>query len=239
MFFQIAGSTNAPQVKEELYRLLYSYIVRRALCGLTSKNLNKTFARLISAMLKEGVSVEVFANAFSGQRGETVRFPDDEELRAAILSKAVYELFPRKERLSDVLWELECTSRTKYHVHTPKPENMSIEHILPQAWRRYWPLPDGRYAPLDPLIGVDEAMFTATSARHNALHTLDNLTLITVPGNAAASNSAFAVKSPWLKQSLLAMNLVILEEKSWDENSIYQRGQTLAALAMQVWPAPK
>lgn len=238
LVFQIATSSVAPEVKAELYKLIYSYLVRRALCGLTPKNLNKTFGRLVSAMLSDGVSTAIFGEAFSGQRGDTVRFPDDAQLRSALLSNPVYHWFPRKERLADVLWELECASRTKYSVHTARPGNMSIEHVMPQTWTTHWNLPDGRRAPADRITGVDEAMLAGIAARQAALHTLGNLTLITVPGNTTASNSAFDAKKPWLKQSLLALNLVILEEPVWTEETIRARGAALADLAVKVWPAP-
>ncbi|CAO4191864.1 DUF262 domain-containing protein [Methylorubrum extorquens] len=238
LVFQIASSNAAASVKADLYQLIYSYLVRRALCGLTPKNLNKTFGRLVSAMLTDGVSTNTFAKAFAGQRGDTVRFPDDAQLRAAILSNPVYLWFPRKERLADILWELECASRTRYSVHTPRPGNMSIEHVLPQTWTTFWHLPDGRRAPADRITGVDEAMLSAISVRQAVLHTLGNLTLITVPGNTNASNSAFQQKKLWLKQSLLALNLSILEEEKWDETTIHARSEALADLAVMVWPAP-
>lgn len=238
LVFQIAASPAEPAVKANLYRLIYSYLVRRAVCGLTPKNLNKTFGRLVSLMLAEGVSTQTFAQAFSGQRGDTVRFPDDTQLRNAILTNPVYLWFPRKERLADILWELECASRTKYSVHTPRPANMSIEHVLPQTWTTYWNLPDGRRAPADRITGVDEPMLAAIAVRQAALHTLGNLTLITVPGNTTASNSAFEEKKPWLNQSLLALNLAIVEKAHWDETVIAARGESLAELAIRVWPAP-
>lgn len=238
LVFQIAASSAEPAVKAELYQLIYSYLVRRAICGLTPKNLNKTFGRLVSLMLAEGVSTQTFARAFSSQRGDTVRFPDDAQLRSAILTNPIYMWLPRKERLGDILWELECASRTKYSVHTSRPANMSIEHVLPQTWTTYWNLPDGRRAPADRITGVDEPMLAAIAVRQAALHTLGNLTLITVPGNTTASNSAFEEKKPWLRQSLLALNLAIVEKAHWDETVIAARGESLAELAIRVWPAP-
>jgi hypothetical protein len=236
LVFQIATSSATPGVKAELYELIYSYLVRRAICGLTPKNLNKTFARLVSLMIADGVSTETFAQAFSGQRGDTVRFPDDEQLRRAVLANPVYLWFPRKERLADILWELECASRTKYSVDAPRPANMSIEHVMPRAWTTYWMLPDGRRAPADRITGVDEPMLSAIATREAVLHTLGNLTLITVPGNTTASNSAFEEKKPWLRQSLLALNLAIIEQPNWGEAAIAARGEALAKLATRVWP---
>lgn len=98
LVFCIAISDTDPAERDDLYALIYSYLVRRALCGLTQKNLNKTFARLTAALLKEGVSTNVFHAAFASQQSDTVRFPDDQELRNAIQNKPPYHMIKRKER---------------------------------------------------------------------------------------------------------------------------------------------
>ena len=103
LVFRIAVSSADAAEKAELYALIYSYLVRRALCGLTPKALNKTFARLTGAMIRDGVSIDTLAATFASQRGDTMRFPADAELRAAIRSKPVYDLIRRKERIADVL----------------------------------------------------------------------------------------------------------------------------------------
>lgn len=236
LVFLIATSSVEQNIKRTLYNLIYSYIVRRAICGLTSKGMNKTFVRLVSLMLQHGVSTSTFENAFSGQRTDTVRFPDDNELIAAIIKSPIYSRFPRKERLTDILWELELKSRTKYVVNAPRPPNISIEHILPQKWTKNWLLRDGRMAPDDHVSGVDETMNLAIAGREAALQTLGNLTLITVPGNSSASNLGFTEKRIWLKQSLLGLNLKVEENQTWDENTIAARANTLATLAINVWP---
>lgn len=238
--FRIATSNADAATKAKLYRLIYSYLVRRAICGLLAKNMNKTFSRLASLLITEGVSVETFAKAFAGQRGETVRFPDDEELRTAVLSRPVYLQFQRKDRLQDILWELESANRTKYNVSTQRPVGMSIEHVLPQTWPTHWLLPDRRKAPSDLFTGADKEMLADIAKRQAALHTLGNLTLITVPGNTTASNGPFTEKKRWLKQSLLSLNLAIVENHDdWDETTIAARSKALADLAVSVWPTPK
>ena len=235
LVFCIAASAASSVVKTSLYGLIYSYLVRRALCDLTPKNLNKTFARLTAALLKDGVSIEAFRSALAMQRGDTVRFPGDEELREAIRTKPMYDVIKRKERLADLLWDLECSSRSKYSVHTPRPDDMSVEHVLPRTWMTHWTLPDGRSAPADKTTGADQAMLASIRARDAALHTLGNLTLITVPGNSTASNNAFCAKKHWLKESLLALNLAVIEHETWDEDAIAQRGGDLADLAVTTW----
>lgn len=238
LVFRIANSDASDGEKLALYKLVYSYLVRRALCGLTPKNLNKTFARLTREMLDNGVSLATFTNAFAAQIGDTVRFPDDAELQQAILTKPIYHLFSRKERLADVLWDLEVATRTKFSVATARPENMSVEHVMPQTWTTHWPLPDGRSAPSDKYTGADQSMLLEIRSRDLLVHTLGNLTLITVPGNTVASNSAFPAKKPWLSQSLLALNLEITSSDVWDHQTVAARSTALAMRAAAIWPAP-
>lgn len=109
---------------------------------------------------------------------------------------------------------------------------------MPRTWTTHWPLPDGRSAPADKQSGIDEAMSNGIAVRDALIHTLGNLTLVTVPANSVASNSAFDLKKTWLKDSLLALNLAILEKSSWNEDTIRERGASLADLAVRIWPAP-
>ena len=190
----------------------------------------------MSALLKEGVSREAFAKAFASQ-GATVRFPSDEEFRGAVGTNPLYNWILKKERLADILWELELKVRDKYSVGTPRPAGMSIEHMLPQNWAEHWPLPDGRDAPRDFLTGADKEMLAAISLRQNVLHTLGNLTLITIPGNTAASNSKFSEKCECLKKSLLALNLEIVTNPTWTDTEIQTRSRNLADSAIAIWPA--
>ncbi len=239
LVFRIAISTSAPDVKRHLYKLIYAYLVRRALCGLTPKSLNKTFARLTRQLIESGVSADSFRAGFTDQRGDAVRFPDDIELRTAIQTQPAYHMLSRKDRLAELLWDLESATRTKFTVNSPRPANMSVEHIMPQSWASRWGLPDGRMVPPDKVTGVDDTMRSHIQARDGALHTLGNLTLITVPGNSAASNSPFAEKKQWLLQSLLALNLEIVDKNTtWDVDTISRRAEALSDRAVSLWPAP-
>jgi len=80
------------------------YIARRVICGLTTKNLNKTFQGLASEFKTSGVSLKVFTSYFNAKTGDSTRFPDDDEFRKGILENNGYAIAPRG-RLVDVLWE--------------------------------------------------------------------------------------------------------------------------------------
>lgn len=98
--------------------------------------------------------------------------------------------------------------------------------------------PGWRSAPADEQSGIDEAMSNGIAVRDALIHALGNLTLVTVSANSVASNSAFDLKRTWLKDSLLALNLAILEKSSWNESTIQERGASLADLAISIWPTP-
>ncbi len=223
--------------KRAIYDLIYSYIVRRAICGLTAKNMNKNFARIVSIFREQGVSLENFRSSFVGQTGPAVRFPGDAELTEAVLNQPIYKNILRSERLIDIYWELEKTTRTKFQVDDRRPDYLSIEHILPQTWVTYWPLRDGRIVPAT-RIYTDEEMAAAARDRDSYRHRMGNLTLVTAPLNSSMQNQGFNKKRERLSKSLLAMNGSIAEANNWDEDGIIRRGHELAKLAIGLWQAP-
>ena len=223
--------------KRAIYDLIYSYIVRRAICGLTAKNMNKNFARIVSIFRDKGVSLENFRSSFSGQTGPTVRFPDDAELNEAVLNQPIYQNILRSERLVDIFWELEKATRTKFQIDDRRPVFLSVEHVLPQTWTAHWPLADGRTVPAN-RIYIDEEMAVAARNRDACRHRMGNLTLVTTPLNSSMQNQGFDKKRERLSKSLLALNGAISEAVNWDEDAIARRGQVLANLAIGVWQAP-
>lgn len=237
LVFVIAASPAEEDVKERLYRLVSSYVIRRALCYLTPKAYNKTFVELAAQLKAKGVSDAAFAEYFATRLGDTIRFPDDAELRAAIRQRPQYGWIPQN-RLRMILEELEFASRGKFNVMGSLQEGLSIEHVMPQGWSSAWTLPSGRAAPLDLVTGADETMRAEIETRKALIHTLPNLTLLTPPANASAGNANFTLKADRLKDSLLNLNMEILAAGSWDETTIAARADRLANLAVGLYPAP-
>ena len=108
---QISASNIDAAEKRYLYRLIYSYIVRRALSGLTAKNLNRIFQGLSRAFIDQGPSINALESYFAERAGDSTRFPGNKEFRQGILSQPAYSLAPQT-RIKDVLWELEKSSRS-------------------------------------------------------------------------------------------------------------------------------
>lgn len=229
---QISAAAINPDEKRELYRLVYSYIVRRALSGLTAKNLNRVFQSLSHYFLGVGPSVGALKAFFSERAGDSTRFPDDAEFRQGLLSKPAYTLATHT-RIKDVLWELEKANRSKFAEKTEMPERLWTEHVLPVSWTEEWPFEEGEFVErwsADP----------RAEERNQVLHTLGNLTLLTDSLNISSGNSGFAEKRDKFEEHTgLFLNKWFLKRDTWNETDIRERGEFLADMALEIWPAPQ
>lgn len=235
----IASSKQELEVQQQLYRFVGSYIIRRAICGLTAKNYNIAFIDFVSYMRTHGISVESFrAVAEAKKNNEAARFPTDEEFKSAVINGTQYGRL-QPHRLRFVIEEFEMASRDKFSAVEGIIPGLSIEHIMPQQWQEHWhTLPSGRMAPAPGGIPADESMALEMSERDRLIHTLANLSLLTQPANASAGNGDFQSKKPRLLDALLRMNLDIAKESEWGEKEIRCRARRLADLAVKIWPSP-
>jgi Protein of unknown function (DUF1524)/Protein of unknown function DUF262 len=236
LVFVIAASEGVDENKDDAYALIASYVVRRALCSLTPKNYNKVFSRVAGILSVKGISAENLSDEFATLEGDTVRFPTDTDLRIAIDKNRQYGAMPQS-RLRWILQELELASRDKFDETAGLRDDLQIEHVLPDEWTEYWPLPDKRNAPKDLVTGVDESMRTAIHAREAAKHTLGNLSLLTPARNPQLGKLGFDKKRERLRGSLLKLNQEIASKDGWDETAITQRAIRLSDLAVSLWPA--
>jgi uncharacterized protein with ParB-like and HNH nuclease domain len=245
LVFVIADSDATDEVKAALYKAISSYIVRRALCGLTAKNYNNTFIRIAGHLRANGVSGDAFSSAFSDSDGESVKFPTDQELKMAISTRIQYGAIPTSI-LNYILCELEKTSRGKFDETIGLRTDLTIEHVLPQDWTEHWPLLDGSKAPIDYVVMADDPRHSAIATRQQLKHTLGNLTLLTPSGNPRLGNKPFIViddalgisKRDALRNSLLKMNQEIAAYDEWNESKIKERADILSNRAIVLWFNP-
>jgi Protein of unknown function (DUF1524) len=229
--FQVAGDDVDPDTRKIIAKWIDSYLARRLLCDLTAKNLNQVMPRLARAMHENGALLETVRSFFTSMSQDTTRFPNDAELRTGILERRAYGRIPSRI-LSDILWQLELSSRTSKTEDTPRPPQLTVEHVMPQSWTEHWPLNGRTVGGLD----TDEPGYYEREA---ALNTLGNLTIVTDSLNPALSNAAFAEKAPELiKHSNLTLNREIAESDAWNEDAIRARGELLARRAAEIWPSP-
>ena len=225
----VAGIQNGE--KELLARLIYSFIARRAICGLTTKNLNQVFQSIASEFVENGVSVGTLRNYFQEKAGVSTRFPGEDELRRGVIEGDAYAIVPRT-RLVDILWELERASRSRMAEIIEQPNNLWIEHVMPQTWTKDWPFEDGEERDYPP----DDPNDPRVMRRGILIHTLGNLTLSTSGLNIAAGNASFAQKKEkFAEHSGLFLNRWFAEKTEWTETEILERGEKLADLAKDIW----
>src|SRR5690606_8746202 len=71
--------------------VLESFLFRRMVCGLTTKNYNRLFIDTIRYLDKVGeVSAIQLETFLKDGKGESTRFPDDAEFKQALISRPLY-----------------------------------------------------------------------------------------------------------------------------------------------------
>ncbi len=209
-----------------------SWLVRRMLTRQTTKNYNTVFLALLKNVREAaagrgtGPIGRDVVEHLVGLTGESQFWPTGGQVRAALRELPAYTVFPRS-RLRMVLEALEAGMYTGLVEKVVLPTDLTVEHVLPQEWSTNWPLPEG----------VDEVQ--ARLDRDAAKHRLGNLTLVTGRLNPKMSNGPWLDKRTALREhSVMRISTDIRNAETWNEAAILERGETLSALAVSVWPRP-
>ena len=245
LVMRIWGSTELElDEKNQCLQLLLSFIVRRAVSGLTTKNYNKFFLMVVDHLDKAGWTYLVLAEFLLSQKQESGRFPRDEEFENRwLFSPAYRDLQPAKARA--VLIEIEIRKRTAFSETDKLSATLSVEHVMPTSWFNSWPMMDG-YSPTTTEVSAvafsnmeDESLSGRIVKRIRLKDSFGNLTLLTKPLNSSVSNGPYKDKKLALQDhSLLVLNREIAKNEEWNEEKISQRGASLFTLAKQIWPCP-
>lgn len=206
---------------------LESYLVRRMICRMTTKDYNRLDLGLVSALQSAAPhqARSTVVDRLTSETSASRVWPDDDPIRTAILTFPLYQLLTRG-RLRMVLEAVEDNLRGPKTEEQFVQRGLTIEHVMPQSWRTDWHLTSD--APLD-----------AASTQDRLVQTLRNLTLVTSALNPAMSNSPWAVKRPEIEEhSVLRLksNLLELGKDDWTEQSIRARGESLADEIIRIWP---
>jgi hypothetical protein len=221
---------------------LESYVLRRAVCGLTAKNYNRVFLTLTKTLRRDVTSPDAVRAYLSGLSGESTEWPSDDAFRAAWRSGNAYDALANP-KLVHILLQLSDSYMGPKSERITVDDTLSVEHLLPRNWVEHWPLPDGSTGLADDELWAtqpDDPRAAATVHRNAALHTLGNLTIVTQPLNSAVSNGAWKDKKPALMvASLLPINQQLHAYDTWDEKKIEARSEALFERALKLWPGPK
>ncbi|VUD54226.1 unnamed protein product [Burkholderia pseudomallei] len=247
---KIAQSSLAEHEQWEIFESIESYIVRRAICGLTRKNYNKTFAQLLKKLQSGALSVQSFRALLSEGTSDIARWPRDEEFYRHWLTGEIYPGRLDAAKLRVLFHRLETALRSeKSEERVPLAlDTLDIDHILPQSWYAHWPLADEtsvtaaeasearilQYAP-DNLDDRAQAIVD----REQALLRIGNLTFVHYGVNRSVQNRAFDEKrQAFFAHSNLQLNRGLMQATEWDEASIARRGEELFDVARKLWAGP-
>jgi hypothetical protein len=222
-----------------------SYLMRRAICRLTTKDYNRLFATLLG-VIKEGDLTragDVLVAGLAAQTAESRLWPDDTQFIAGLRNPDLYNAVVRA-RLRTLLVGLEnhlLTGKAEPQVpHRAASKSFTVEHVMPVKWEKHWALPE---------TAADEER----EKRVGAIHSLGNLTLATQSLNSSLSNDAWSTKRHTLQTHSLARlttgSVLTFPEgvtgytqdewvASWDETRIDLRATVLIHDALLTWPRP-
>lgn len=235
--------------KFAMFNSLVSYVVRRAVCGLTNKNYNNLFMSILRQLSKETLSNANLVKLMSGSLSDIARWPDDIEFINALVAGPVYPGKLDAPRCRALLGELEAMLRTtkSEEPHMPNlSKDLDIDHIMPQSWYEHWSLADGTKATASETYGAYLAELSGgpisdrqivIRKRAKAISTLGNLTLLNLSVNREAQHKPFATKKDLLiEHTNLSLNVKLISYADWNEDTVSERGKALAATATAVYP---
>lgn len=208
-----------------------SWLIRRMLCRLTTKNYNNIFLDILEKLkFREEKSVdEEVIDFFQNKEGESEYWPDDKELAESIISERYWGMINQR-RLKMIFKALERKLRnTGYSESLEITEKLHIEHILPQDWAHNWELPGERPEEVERI------------ERDEVKNTFGNLTILTEKLNPSISNAAWGEKRKKIDEhSVTHLNNKLVKEweDEWNEKTIEERGKWLSKQVAEVWPGP-
>ncbi|MGH3503296.1 MAG: DUF262 domain-containing protein [Nocardioidaceae bacterium] len=216
-------------------RILESWLARRALTRLTSKNYNRLVPTLVKRMKADLEHAdEALFRALVGADAAASRWPDDAEFTEFLRTREVYGLVSRP-RLVMALSAVEETMRTTKSERGLDGEELSLEHLLPQEWEEHWKLTGSDGVKLE-----GDELSQAAESRTAHLHRLGNLTIVAHPLNPALSNGSWAAKRDKLNEhSVLLLNSTLAKRETWDEQAIEEHGAWLVQRLTEIWPGPE
>lgn len=242
--------------RETAARALYSYLTRRMICGVTTKDYNRVFVAVLKVAQAraavDGLAGDAVEAELARFTGETRSWPDDGEFVAAIFGSNFYALTQSRQRvflagIENHLRDDQAEDATRIRAQS---DFLNIEHVMPQKWQQHWPL----VIETEGDAGDDEAQReVAIKKRERAINTVGNLTLTNSKLNAKMSNQAWPTKKPALQQksTLLITTASILSAppfvqggeadnwaSDWEEGRIEKRSMYLTRLALRAWPRP-
>ncbi|WP_037179904.1 GmrSD restriction endonuclease domain-containing protein [Rhodococcoides fascians] len=215
------SSEATADARAEAHRVLESWLVRRHVCKLTSKNYNRLMLDLLQTMKKSDAPAgEAVRDFLLAQTADSSFWPDDERVQDVLLTRPVYRLLTRA-RLHIVLVGCEQALRqeTQKISHTAG-QRLSLEKLAtPDSFTNDDSDQDGKAAP--------SSLFDS----------LGNLSLVTAKLDSATAGGPWYRRREKLERdSSIALNHELPPKFGHEE--ILERGVKLAEAFCLTWSHP-
>ena len=228
----LAAPSRNPEDVSKTAIWLESFLVRRMVCGLNTGMYGLLFVDIMKAVATTQCACDGIAALLLRETSGSARWPDDREFGEAWRSVPLYKTL-RRRRLNMIMRALESSLRhPELTDPVPIPSKLHIEHVMPQSWKQWWPLP----------ANADQ---DGATSRDRIVHTVGNLTLLQQKLNERLSNAPWKTgngdsKRAALQQhGLMRLNSMLVVHENWDEKAILARSDELLEHAIRIWPRPK
>ncbi|MBC5797532.1 DUF262 domain-containing protein [Sphaerospermopsis sp. LEGE 00249] len=199
----------------DVLQILENFIIRRFVCNVQTRGLNRIFSVLYSQVSKE--SNLAHSNFVERLKLDLQNrdYPKDTEFQKSLLDVKLYGAGrSKKGRLI-----LESIEESFNHKEQVILDGLEIEHIMPQTINKWW----------QEHLGEDWGI-----THDLLLHSLGNLTITAY--NGELYNLEFADKKEILINSHLEINKYFENKENWKREDIEKRSLDLAEIVLQIWP---
>ncbi len=199
-----------------ILHIIENFIIRRFVCNVQTRGLNRIFALLYSQVSKE---TNLDSVSFIERLKLTLQhrdYPKDSDFRVRLLDVKLYG-GNRSEKGKFILESIEESFGHKERVSFDK---LTIEHVMPQT--------------TDTNKSWQEHLGENWAVTYELLcHTLGNLTLTAY--NSELSDKPFEDKKKMLGDSNLELNKYFRSNATWQREDIEARAEYLADVALKIW----
>ena len=196
-------------------QILENFIIRRFICNVQTRGLNRIFSVLYSQVSK----ASNLAHADFVERLkldlQNRDYPKDTEFKDRLLDVKLYGT----GRTCKGKLILESIEESFHHKEQVSFTNLTIEHIMPQTITKWW----------------QEHLGEEGDITHDLLlHSLGNITITAY--NGELYNAEFIQKKEILINSHLEINKYFENQETWKREDIEKRNLYLAEKVLQIWP---
>ncbi|MEA5616487.1 DUF262 domain-containing protein [Cronbergia sp. UHCC 0137] len=196
-------------------QILENFIIRRFVCNVQTRGLNRIFSVLYSQVSKESNLAHANFVELLKQDLQNRSYPHDKEFKESLLDVKLYGA-GRTEKGKLILESIE---ESFHHKEQVSFTNLTVEHIMPQTITKWW----------------QEHLGENWGITHNLLlHSLGNITITAY--NGELYNAEFIQKKQILINSHLEINKYFENQETWKREDIEKRSLYLAERILQIWP---